>query len=446
MMKKPVFVFVMCMLGSLAGMAQPKLVDKVIAVVGNEIVLLSDLENQYLQSGGSQGSNPREMKCAILEDILLHKLLVNQAEIDSIEVSESQVEGELNKRMRYFIAQLGSEQKLEEYLGKSIIQIKADYKDDVREMLLAQSMQQKITSGLSVSPAEVKEFYNSIPKDSLPLISSEVEIGQIVKTPPVSDSEKKSVRDKLEKIRERILGGEDFATLAVLYSEDPGSAKQGGELGFVDRSELVPEFSAVAFNLKGSEVSKIVESPYGYHIIQLIERRGEQINVRHILLAPKTLYSDLAKAESFLDSVNNLIKTIDTLTFAKAAEKFSDDTDTKFNGGLMVNPQTGSTRFTTEELEQTLFFTIDKLKVGEVSTPVKFQTRDGKAAYRLIYLKTRTEPHKANLKEDYQSLQAAALSKKQAKTISDWIRKKKMSTYVKVDQSFNNCKFQHNWF
>lgn len=445
-MMKPLVVFVLSMCLAMAGFSQTKLVDKVIAVVGNEIVLLSDLENQYLQAGGSKGGDEREMKCMLLEEILLHKLLVNQAQIDSIEISDAQVEQELNKRMRYFIAQLGSEEKLEEYLGKSIIQIKADYKDDVKEMLLAQSMQQKITSGMSVSPAEVKEFYNSIPKDSLPLISSEVEIGQIVKTPPVSESEKKAVREKLEKIRERILKGEDFATMAVLYSEDPGSAKLGGELGFVDRADLVPEFSAVAFNLKGSEVSKIVESPYGFHIIQLIERRGEQINVRHILITPKTLYSDLSKAEAFLDSVHKLILTRDTMTFAKAAAKFSDDADTKFNGGLLVNPQSGSTRFTTEELDQTLFFTIDKLKVGEISSPVKFQTREGKQAYRLIYLKTRTEPHKANLKEDYQSLQGAALQKKQSKAMSDWIRKKKLSTYVKVDQSFNNCKFQYNWF
>jgi peptidyl-prolyl cis-trans isomerase SurA len=424
--------------------AQKKLLDKVIATVGNEIVLLSDLENQY-QQAGAQGGSPQDAKCMILEDILLHKLLVNQAQIDSIEVSDAQVEAELNKRMRYFIAQLGSEQKLEEYMGKSIVQIKTEYKDDVRDMLLAQSMQQKITSGMTVSPAEVKDFYNSIPKDSIPLISSEIELGQIVKQPPINEQEKKSVKEKLEKIRERIVAGEDFATLAVLYSEDPGSAKNGGELGFVDRNDLVPEFSAVAFNLKGSEVSKVVESTYGFHIIQLIERRGEQINVRHILMTPKTAYSDLSKAEASLDSVYRKIKA-DTLKFADAALRYSDDEETKNNGGLMVNPQTGSTRFTPEELDQTIFFTIDKLKVGEVSAPVKFQTRDGKTAYRIIFLKTRTEPHKANLKEDYQTLQSAALNKKQSKVMAEWIRKKKLSTYVKVDTSYNTCKFQYSWF
>lgn len=421
-----------------------KLVDKVVAVVGNEIVLLSELENQYLQSGPMPG-DPAIVKCGLMEDILMHKLLVNQAELDSLEVSDAQVESELNKRMRYFISQLGSEQKLEEYLGKSIVQIKAEYQDDIREMLLAQQMQQKITSGITVSPAEVKDFYNSIPADSLPVINSEIEYGQIVKQPPVSEEEKKAVKDKLEKIRERIINGEDFATLAVLYSEDPGSSRNGGELGFVDRNDLVPEFSSVAFNLKPGEISKVVESPYGYHILQLIERRGEQINVRHILLAPKTSSTDLLKAEASLDSVYRIL-IADTIKFQAAALRYSQDEETKNNGGMVVNPQSGSTRFTTEEIDGTLFFTIDKLKVGEFSKPVKFQTRDGKTGYRIIWLKTRTEPHKANLKEDYQTLQGAALQRKQSKQIADWVRKKKLTTYVKVDPSYQKCGFQFNWY
>lgn len=440
-MRKALSVLLCSLLISVVGLAQPKLADKVTAVVGNEIILLSDMENQALQSGLTSSS----AKCTIFEEMLLHKLLVNQAEIDSIEVSEAQIEAELNKRMRYFISQLGSEQKLEEYLGKSIVQIKTEYKEDVKELLLAQSMQQKITSGLSVSPAEVKEFYNSIPKDSLPLINTEVEYGQIVRFAPISAEEKKNVKDKLEKIRERILKGEDFATLAVLYSEDPGSAKTGGELGFLDRNDLVPEFSVVAFSLKGSEVSKVIESPFGFHIVQMIERRGEQINVRHILLTPKNSYADLSKAEAGLDSIYNILRA-DTITFQKAAERYSKDDDTKFSGGMVMNPATGSTRFTTEELDPMTFFTLDKLKQGEYSKPVKFQTRDGKQAYRILWLKTRTEPHRANLKEDYQSLQAAALQKKQQKAISDWVRKKKLSTYVKVDDTFKTCNFQYNWY
>jgi peptidyl-prolyl cis-trans isomerase SurA len=345
--------------------------------------------------------------------------------------------------MRYFVQQLGSEQKLEEYLGKSIIQIKADYKDDVRNMLLSQSMQSKITSGVTVTPADVRSYYNAIPPDSLPLINSEVEVGQIVKMPPVSKEEKKNVKDKLNKIRDRIINGEDFATLAVLYSED-GSAKDGGELGFRGRDELVPEFSSVAFELKGSEISKIVESPYGYHIIQLIERRGELINVRHILMSPKNSSADILKAQQFLDSVYTLLKT-DSMTFSNAAAKFSDDAESKYNGGLIVNPQTGTNRFETSELDPTTFFTIDKLKPGQYSQPVKFQGRDGKPAYRLLYLKTRTEPHRANLKEDYQQIQNVALAQKQAKVLGDWVKKKKATTYIKLDDEFKSCGFQYQW-
>lgn len=443
---KRLILFIFSILINLPLFAQNKVVDQVIAVVGNHIILQSELESQYLQYLAQGYEASEQTKCNILEEQLFQKLLLNQAQVDSVEVSEAQVEAELNKRMKYFISQLGSEQKLEEYLGKSIIQIKADYQDDIKNILLAQTVQSKITSGVTVTPAEVRDYFKSIPPDSLPYINSEVEIGQIVKMPPVSEEEKKNVKEKLEKIRERVVAGEDFATLAILYSEDPGSARNGGELGFVDRGDLVAEFSAAAFNLKGKEVSKVIESPFGYHIIQLIERRGEQINVRHILMSPKTSYSDLAKAQSYLDSIHQLIKTVDTLDFAEAAVRFSDDAETKNNGGLMINPQTGTTRFETQELDPTLFFTIDKLKVGEISQPVKMSTRDGKQAYRLLYLKTRTEPHQANLKDDYQKVQNVALSQKQAKVLGTWVSKKRSSTYIKMDDEFKACQFDYKWF
>jgi peptidyl-prolyl cis-trans isomerase SurA len=238
--------------------------------------------------------------------------------------------------------------------------------------------------------------------------------------------------------------GEDFATLAVLYSEDPGSAKNSGELGFVKRNELVPEFAAEAFTLKGKEVSRVVETQFGFHIIQLIERRGEEVNVRHILLSPKTNSSDLLKAQLEVDSIRGLI-TAGKYTFAEAAQKFSDDKETKYNNGLMINPSTGTTRFEMDELDPQLFFIIDKMAVDEISNPVKLMGTDNKASYRIVQLKTRSTPHKANLKDDYQRVQQIALVQKQNKEVDKWIQKKVNTTYIRLDEQLANCKFTHSW-
>jgi len=429
-----------------AAKAQPKgkVIDQVLAVVGNNLILQSDLENE-LQQIKSQGDDSLQVdECTILEELLFQKLLVHQAEIDSVTVSDAQVQSELDQRMRYYVAQAGSEKKLEEFMGKSIAELKADYKDDLRRILLAKTMQGKITQDVKVTPADVRNFYNSLPKDSLPMVNSEVEICQIVKRPPINEEVKASVKEKLQKLRDRIVAGEDFAALAVLYSED-GSAAYGGELGFKVREELVPEFSAAGFSLQGKDVSPVVESQYGFHIIQMIERRGEQANLRHILLVPKVLNSDLAKAQIYLDSVKTVIER-DKMDYKDAALKFSDDNETKYNGGAIINQNSGTTKFETSEMDAGLFFTVDKLKVGELSAPVKFTTNDGKQAYRILYLKERTEPHKANLKEDYQKIQNVALLKKQQKTVENWVKKKKALTYVKIDEEYNNCKFKYDWF
>ncbi len=419
-------------------------IDKVMAVVGNNLILKSDIENEYLQYI-SQGNEATETtRCLVLEELLFQKLLIYHATQDSVQISDDQVDQELNQRIRYFVAQIGSEQKLEEYYGKSIIQIKDEFEADIRKLLLARTMKGKITADIKVTPSEVRNYYNSIPKDSLPLISSELEIAQIVRIPPVSAEEKASVKEKLEKLRERVVNGEDFAALAVLYSEDPGSSKNGGELGFMSRNELVPEFAAEGFSLKPGETSKIVETQFGLHFMQLVERKGEMANLRHILLTPKISSSDLMKAQHYLDTVRFTLSK-DTLSFAEAALKYSDDKETKYNGGLVVNQQTGTIRFTPEELEPLTFFTLDKLKVGEVSEPVKYQTNDNKTAYRLMMLKTRTEPHRANLKDDYQRIQNIALSDKQAKAVNEWIKKKSAATYIKIDESYEKCAFKNSW-
>lgn len=440
------FFVALVMCGTFTAYGQPKgkIIDQVVAVVGNNLILQSDIDNQ-LQQLKSQGNDSLPIdECTILEELLFQKLLVHQAELDSVTVSEGQVEGELDQRMRYYIAQAGSEKKLEEFMGKSIAELKAEYKEDLKKILLAKTMQGKITQDVKVTPADVRAFYNTIPKDSLPMVNSEVEICHIVKRPPVNQEVKAAVKEKLQKLRDRIVAGEDFAALAVLYSED-GSAAYGGELGFKTRNELVPEFSAAGFGLQGKDVSPVIESQFGFHIIQMIERRGEQANLRHILMVPKVLNSDLLKAQQYLDSVKIVIDK-EKLNFKDAANKFSDDAETKFNGGTLVNQNSGTTRFETSEMDAGLFFTVDKLKVGEMSAPVKFTTNDGKQAYRILYLRERTEPHKANLKEDYQKLQNVALAKKQQKTVESWVKKRRALTYVKIDDEFRKCKLKYDWF
>ena len=444
-MNKKSSVFLAFSLIVIHAFAQPKnVVDKIVAVVGSNLILKSDIENEYQQFIAQGYAAGDETRCNVVEELLFQKLLINQAVLDSIEITEAQVEGELEQRIQYFIKQIGSEQKLEEYYGKNISRIKDDFRGDIRKLLLAKSMQARITNDLKVTPADVRSYFNSIPVDSLPLLNSEVEVGQITRKPPINDAEKARVKEKLNELRERIVKGEDFSTLAVLYSEDPGSARLGGELGLLNRNELVPEFAAEAFTLKGKEVSKIVESPFGFHIIQLIDRKGELINVRHILLVPKTSATDLYKAQLFCDSVNQLLKK-DSLNFADAAFKFRDDAESKNNGGIIPNPQTGSSKFETSELDQTIFFTIDKLKVGEISEPVLMTTSDGKKAYRLLYLKSRSEPHRANLKDDYQRVQNIALSLKQTKVIDAWIKNKLKTTFVKLDEEYKSCLFKHEW-
>ncbi|MDQ3191622.1 MAG: peptidylprolyl isomerase, partial [Bacteroidota bacterium] len=284
--------------------------------------------------------------------------------------------------------------------------------------------------------------FNRIPKDSLPLISSEIEIAQLVANPKVSEESKAEAKEKISTIRERVIKGESFSTLAILYSEDPGSSKKGGELGFVERGSFVPEFEAVAFKLKPGAVSPVIETQYGFHFLELIERRGEKINIRHILISPKIAPEDLMMARDYLDSIRTLILNTDTLDFADAASLYSDDKETKFNGGLIINPQTGTTAFEADQIEPSLFFTIDKLKVGEISTPVKMQVPGGKQAYRLLYLKKRTEPHRANLKDDYQKIQEAALNEKKQKVVEEWINKKLSNTYFKLNDEYKTCTFE----
>ncbi len=420
------------------------IIDGVVGIVGGNVILKSDIENQYLQirsQGSILGTAPK-MKCQIFENLLYQKLLLHQAQVDSLTATDSQVEAEMDRRMRYFISQAGTPDRLEEHFGKSLLEIKNELKEVIREQMLTEQEQQKITKDVAVTPAEVKAFFRKIPKDSIPLVNSEFEIGMIVKRPLIGETEKQEARDKMKGFRDRIAKGDDFSTLAVLYSEDPGSSKQGGELGMFKRGEMRAEFEAAAFKLKPGEVSDIVETEDGYHLIQMIERRGEYVNARHILVQPRVSPVNLNQARQTLDSIAALIAT-KKKTYNDAVTAFSDDPG-KNSGGLMVNPASGNSKWEADQIDAKVFFVIDKLKPGEISTPVLTSDR-GKQDYRIYYLKSRSNPHKANLEEDYARIHQMALEKKKENTIDGWIRDKMNSTFLSISEEFRNCVFQRNW-
>jgi len=450
-MKNPLKAIILCLL--IAGSSIPakpqafndSVVDGVVAVVGASMILLSDVENQYLQfraQGNIEGS-PEKIKCQIFEGLLFQKLLLNQAQVDSVKITEAQVDGEMDHRLRMFISQIGSPEKLEEYYQKSIPEIKNEMRDIIREQMMVQSAQEKITSEVNITPSEVKAFYRKLPKDSLPEIPSEIEVGMIMKAPEIGDEEKQACIDRLKGFKERVKKGDDFSTLAVLYSEDPGSAKKGGELGMFKRGDMRIEFEAVAFRLKPGEVSEVVETEDGFHLIQMIERKGEYINVRHILLQPKVSLASMTRAKNLLDSVADLIEQ-KKMTFADAVIRFSEDVS-RNNGGLIINPNTGTTKFEASQMDPKIFFVTDKLKVGEISSPVLYKTDRNKDQYRIYYLKTRTNPHKANLQDDYNKIRQVAEDEKKSELMNNWVKEKISKTYIRIDDNYRNCPFQREW-
>ena len=422
-------------------------IDKVIAVVGGNITLQSELETQYLQMLASGYEPNDDSRCILFEELLYGNLLLHRAKVDSLIVSPGEVEDELNRRLEYFIGQLGSQEKLEEYYEKSILEIKDEFRELIEEQLLTQRMQAQITGDIKVTPSETRAYFNKIPKDSLPFINTEIELGRIMRKPAITKEQRQSARTKSEELRQRVKDGESFRALAILYSEDPGSSKNGGDLGFFERGMMVPEFDAIAFRLKEDSVSEVFETSFGFHFMEMLERRGEQINVRHILVRPKTSEEDLEKARVFLDSIHTLIMN-EEITFAEAAEKFSEDDESKNNGGMMFNPMTGATVFDMEQLgsiDQRLFLTIENMKPGDISKAVKTQSPDGKESYNLFYLKSQSEPHVANMKDDYQRIQQAALGEKKNRTIQKWINEKASKTYIKINDDYKDCPFTHRW-
>lgn len=414
-------------------------VDKIVAKIDNQILLKSEVELGYLQALQQKtGMPPKVLKCKVFEQLLLNKLMLAKAEIDSVSVDDNQVEDQLNRRMAYMIQAIGSREKLEAYYKKSVEQFKVELKKEVKDQMLVQKMQDAISKNVKVTPAQVKRFFQAIPKDSLPFFSTEVEVGQVVRFGKISKSKKQEARQKLEELKTRIQAGEDFEFLAKAYSQDPGSAKDGGNLGFWGRGAMVPEYEAAALKLQALELSEVVESAFGFHLIQLLEKRGNEYNSRHILIKPEAGEEDQAGAFHTLDSLRTALMK-DSIRFEEAVKKYSEDKETLANGGFFQDPETGSYRIATEHLDPTIFFSIDTLKPGQYTPVLPYKTPDGKKGARILYYKSKILPHEANLKQDYLKIQTAAVEQKKAEAVRNWFKKTKSEVFISMEKDYEDC-------
>ena len=436
-LKRAIYIFISALGYITSVFGQGQTVDGVVAVVGGDVILKSEVDEQYdMMRRQNFGEDVNE--CIVFEELLFQRLLIHHAKIDSVVVGEEEVEANMDRRIQQLIAQMGDKKKLEEFYEKSVIEIKEDMRTLVRDQLTAQRMQMSIVEGIEVTPSEVREFYRSLPADSVPLISEEVELSHIVKYPEISKEAETEVIEKLKNLKERIENGSSFSSMAILYSEDPGSNKKGGEYKAVQRGVFVKEFEAVAFNLKKGEIRDPFKSEFGYHIVQLLEKRGEELDLRHILIKPKMTQTNLAEAKKFLDSVSVAIKDGD-ITFKQAARMYSEDEQTKFNGGQMSNFQSGNNRFEVSSLDRGLFSLINNMDEGDLSEASFYQSRDQKEAFRIVRMDKRFEPHKANLDIDFTRIKGFALQGKQNRIIEEWKEEKLLETFVKINFGYYSC-------
>ena len=425
-----------------------KLVESVAAIVGNEVIYLSDVESAVadLRRNGNKLS-PESLRCNVFQEMLISKLFLDQARIDSITVPDNSVDGELNMRINSAIRSYGSEEVLTKAFKKSMIEIRRDIKKSMLEQEVVREVQSKIAKNITVTPNAMKRYFASIPKDSLPILPAKYELSILQLDPPANEENKAEARQKLLDIRSEILGGKSFNVEAIMYSEDTESAKNGGEVGYLTREELEKEYAEVAFSLTKNTVSKIVETKVGFHIIQLIDRKGELVNTRHILIRPKVKPEQEALALSKLDSLANLIRK-DSLKFATAALRYSTHKDSKVNGGKLVsqNPSERITWFTLEELNREMYGKVRDLKVGEISDPFKTTDETNNVVFRIVKVDNILPAHTANLKDDYQNLYNAALNNERSKVYEKWIKEKIAITYIKVSEEFKSCDFlQNGW-
>ncbi len=446
-MKEVIIIFIL-VFNLFTSFSQPEkvLVDKVIAQIGDNIILLSDIQAEKKQAI-SDGTKESEAECVVLEQLMFRELLINQAKLDSIEISDQQVDSEMENRIRMIENQIGSREKMEAFYGKTSTQIKEEFRPIIRERLMADEMERVITKDISVTPKEVQQFYSTIPKDSIPLINSQLSFQQIVQYPEITKNDKKVAFDKLQEIRSAILNGKSFETQARIHSMDPGSAPMGGKIE-ASRGMMVPTFEAAVFSLNSGEVSDIFESPYGYHIVKLISRKGDDYVCQHILIIPEFNPVALEKAATMMDSCYNLL-TNHKITWENAVLQYSTDEATKQNKGIITNPISGEQTWDMEDLnqvDQQIFLLTDALEKGEFSRPNLYTNIfERKQGIRIVRLLDRTEPHKANLTQDYALIKRAAENDKKQKIINQWVKSKLSNAYIKIDTEYQNCTFKHNW-
>ena len=447
-MKKLLFTLLLAC--SIVGVkAQDNVIDEVVWVVGDDAILRSDVESQRLYMLNSGEKLDGDPYCVIPEQMAIQKLYLNQAKIDSVEVPEAQVIQSVEQWMNFVINQIGSKEKVEEYFNKKMPQIKEERTETIREQQIVQEMQRKLVGEIKLTPSEVRKYFNELPQDSLPNIPSTVEVQIITMEPKIPMEEGDAIKSRLREFTEQVTSGErEFSALARLYSEDPESAKRGGELGFTGKALLAPEFANVAFNLNDPKrVSQIVQTEFGYHIIQLIEKRGDRINCRHILLKPKVSDSELTKTLAKMDTLYNDLQA-NKFSFEEAATFLSADKDTRNNRGLMVNQNyesanNGTPKFEMQELPQEVGKVVYEMKVGEISKPFTMINKSQKEVVAIVKLKARTEAHKANLAEDYQALKAIVENKKKEELLNEWIKKQQKTTYVRISDGWKNCDFRY---
>lgn len=437
-------LFLFLVMGSV--FAQKQIIDKVTATVGGELVLLSEVEEQVSLMEAQSGGLPEDARCSIMDQVLVTKLLLNQAKLDSIEVGDIEVEDQLNARIDRILSYMnGDITQFEAYYGQSITAVKDQFREDLKNQLLVERMRAQIMADVNVTPSEVKAFFAEIPIDSLPYFNSEVEVGEIVYKPKVNSVEREQSIQLLDSLRLLITEGQaTFEDMAMKFSDD-GSARVGGDLGWAKRGKYVPDFEAAAYKLEKDEISPVIETQFGFHVIQLMDRRGNSILVRHILVKPEITDADLVKAQTHLDSIRNLIET-DSISFSLAVKYFSDEDQQSYNNdGRMVNPATGNNFFEIGDLDPDIYFAIDTLELLQVSRPFEFRDPIGEPYFRLVQVQSRTTPHKANLQQDYSKIRKAAIQSKQNEFISEWVSNTVGVTFIQIDGMFKGCQVLEKW-
>lgn len=426
--------------------AQTNVIEEVAWVVGDQPIWKSEIEDQYNNMQYEKVDFAGDPYCVIPEQLAIEKLYLHQADIDTVQVQESMIQAEVDARMNFYITQLGSKEKVEEYFRRPLVEMRAAMADMVRNQSKIREVQRSLTKDVKATPSDVRRFFDKLPADSVPYIPMQVEVELISINPVIPRQEIDAVKARLRDYADRVSRGEsEFSTLAILYSEDPGSASRGGEIGFMGRGHLDPEYAAVAFNLNDpKKISRIVESQYGYHIIQLIEKRGDRINTRHILLRPHVSQNDINDAVTRLDSLRTIMVDSAKFTFEEAVPYVSQDKDTRNNRGRMVNPQTGTTRFEMAQLPQEIAKTVNNMEVGEISKPfVMTDTKLNREVVAIVKLTARIDGHKANIADDYQTIKDLCEQSRRQEILKNWLEKKINETYVKIEPGWRNCEFEH---